>query len=38
MSSIGRPFDPDFERYNNPEATYPEYTFGTNAPSVTPSP
>jgi hypothetical protein len=38
LSSIGQPFDPDFERYNNPQATYPAYTFGPDGPSPTPSP
>lgn len=33
MSTVGEPYDPDFDRHNNPENTYPAYTFG-----VEPSP
>jgi hypothetical protein len=37
MSRIGEPFEPTFDRHNNPVNTYPDFTHG-QSPSPTPTP
>lgn len=34
LSHIGKPFDPDYDRHNNPANTYPAYTFTPRVPSA----
>ncbi len=34
LDAIGREWEPDFERYNLPAATYPVFTFGPDGPGA----